>query len=152
MNATDNAIPSGNSVMLFNLQRLAVLLGREDFREKAAAIIEVFSGAVEKNAFAYDRMLAGIWTRHEGFVELAILGPHDDPRTRELVRAAHQGYLPNKIVVQAEAADDRLPLLAGRGMIDGRPAAYVCRNYACQRPVTSPEELAVQLGFVLAAA
>ncbi|MBI3697418.1 MAG: hypothetical protein HY238_21610, partial [Acidobacteria bacterium] len=53
----------------------------------------------------------------------------------------------NKVVARAGEADDRMPLLAGRGPIDGRAAAYVCRNYACQKPVTSPQELAAQLGF-----
>ncbi len=147
VHGTDNAIPAGNSVMLSNLQRLAVLLGRDDLRDKAAAIIETFSGAVEKNAFAHDRLLAGLWTWHEGYVEIAILGPPADPRTRELVRAVYQGYLPNKIVVQAEGPDERLPLLAGRSLIDGQPTAYVCRNYACRQPVTSAEALREQLGL-----
>jgi uncharacterized protein YyaL (SSP411 family) len=144
---TDSAIPSGNSVMLFNLQRLAILLGRSDLRDKAADIIRVFSGAIEKQPFAFDRMLAGIEAWHNGFEEIAILGPADEPATRELVRAVYAGYLPNKIVVRAERADDRIPLLAGKGLVNGRPAAYVCRNYACRRPVTSPDELARQLGF-----
>jgi len=144
--STDSAIPSGNSVMLHNLQKLAILLGRNDLRDKAARIIQVFSGAAEKQPFAFDRLLAGIEAWHDGFAEIAILGPAGDPRTRELVRACHQGYLPNKLVVQAEAGDDSLPLLAGRGLIDGQPAAYVCRNYACQKPVTSPQELTTQFG------
>ena len=147
VHGTDNAIPAGNSVMLSNLQRLAVLLGRDDLRAKAAAILETFSGAVEKNALAYDRLLAGLWTWHEGYVEIVILGPASDPRTRELVRTVYQGYLPNKIVVQAEGPDERLPLLAGRSVIDGQPTAYVCRNYACRQPVISAEALREQLGF-----
>ncbi len=38
-----------------------------------------------------------------------------------------------------------LPLLEGRGMLDGRPTAYVCQHYVCQLPVTDPEALAKQL-------
>ncbi|MBI3666611.1 MAG: thioredoxin domain-containing protein [Acidobacteria bacterium] len=148
--STDSAIPSGNSVMLSNLHRLSVLLGRNDLAEKAAQIIHVFAGAIEKNPLAYDRMLAGIQSWHEGLVEIAILGQGGDPRTRELVRTLYRGYLPNKLVVRAEQADDRLPLLTGRGLIDGRPTAYVCRNYACRKPTTSPQELSEQLGFVAA--
>ena len=49
------------------------------------------------------------------------------------------------VLAQAERAgtpeDDSLPLLANRGMVDGLPTAYVCRDYACSRPVTSPDEL-----------
>ena len=140
--STDSAIPSGNSVMLHNLHRLAVLLNRNDLREKAGEILGVFGAAVEQHPFAYDRMLAGLDAWHEGFTEIVILG-----RSPELVRAVYRGYLPNKIVVQAQAADESLPLLAGRTLLNGRPTAYVCRNYACQKPVTSPEELAEQLGL-----
>ncbi len=145
--STDNAIPSGNSVMLSNLQRLAILLGRNDLRDRAAGIIGLFAGAAEKHPFAYDRMLAGIEAWHEGFAEIAVLGPKADPQTREIVRTVYRGYLPNKIVVQAEGPDPRLPLLAGKDLLGGRPTAYVCRNYACRQPVTSSEELAGQLGF-----
>ena len=45
----------------------------------------------------------------------------------------------------ADTAYSRLPLLQERGMVNGRPTAYVCRNYACQLPVTEPEALAAQL-------
>ncbi len=145
--STDSAIPSGNSVMLMNLQRLGVLLGREDLRQKAADIIRAFSGAVEKHPFAYDRMLAGIGAWHDGFAEIAIIGPTTDPRTRELIRTVYRGYLPNKLVAQGEAPDGRLPLLTDRGLLEGRPTAYVCRNYTCKKPVTSPEDLVAQLGF-----
>ncbi|HYM11579.1 MAG TPA: thioredoxin domain-containing protein [Bryobacterales bacterium] len=145
--STDSAIPSGNSVMLSNLERLAELLGRNDLRDRAAEIVRLFSGAVEQHPFAYDRMLAGIEAWHDGFVEVAILGPKDDPGTRELRRTVYRSYLPNKVVVQAERADDRLPLLAGRGLIDGHPTVYVCRDYVCRQPTTSPAELAAQLGF-----
>ena len=38
-----------------------------------------------------------------------------------------------------------LPLLEDRGLIDGRPTAYVCENYVCNLPVTTPSDLARQL-------
>jgi len=145
--STDSAIPSGNSVMLANLHRLAVLLDRSDLREKAGQMIGLFSGAVEKHPFAYDRMLAGIQAWHAGLVEIAILGPPGDPRTRQLIRTVYSRYLPNKIVVRAERDDDSLPFLAGKRLLDGQPTAYVCRNYACRRPATTPEQLAGELGF-----
>ena len=58
-------------------------------------------------------------------------------------------YLPNRVVVgfdPTEPAVQRIPLLEGRYMIDGRSTAYVCERYACQQPVTTPEGLAEQLG------
>jgi len=44
------------------------------------------------------------------------------------------------------ADDDAVPLLAGRDLVDGRPAAYVCRNFTCRLPVTSAEDLLAVLG------
>jgi uncharacterized protein YyaL (SSP411 family) len=91
--------------------------------------------------------------------EIAIVGPREDPATQELLDTVFGRFLPNKVVVGAEAGQSssqsssndadtsysRLPLLQERGMVNGRPTAYVCRNYACQLPVTEPEALAAQL-------
>ncbi len=65
-----------------------------------------------------------------------------------LVQAAWQTYVPNVVFagmatggIEAEAAAKRIPLLAGKVLIRGRAAAYVCRDYACLSPTTDPEEL-----------
>ena len=147
--ATDGAIPSGNSVMLMNLQKLAVLLDRKEYRERAEKIIAAFAPSAERMPFQHERFLAGVGAWHDGFQEIAVVGAPDDPGTRELLRTVHESYLPNKIVAQL-APDDaetpkRIPLLAGRGLMDGVAAAYVCRDYVCQRPVTHSEELRGQL-------
>ena len=152
--ATDNAIPSGNSVMAMNLMRLHLLLGRADLREKTEAILSLYSGGARQNPFAHERMLCAIEAWHEGFQEIAIVGPADDPQTKELLRTVYSSYLPNKIVAlldpncsdPAEVAR-RVPLLADKKMVDGQPTAYVCRNYACQAPTTEVELLQQQLGF-----
>ena len=61
--------------------------------------------------------------------------------------------MPNRVVAGARAGDTMaaagIPLLADRGAIEGRPTAYVCRNYTCQLPVTEPEALGRQLDEVL---
>jgi uncharacterized protein YyaL (SSP411 family) len=61
----------------------------------------------------------------------------------------HRSYLPNKVVAfldpSANEAAKKMPLLAGRAMLHGRPTAYVCRNFTCQEPANDPEELLRQL-------
>ena len=148
--AQDGAIPSGNSVMLLNLQRLAILLDRSGYREKAERIIRVFAaGEKMRSPFQHERLLAGIDAWHAGFDEIAIVGAADDAATHALLGAVYQQYLPNKVVARLDPADGetpkKVPLLANRLLVDGRPAAYVCRNFTCQQPLTDPEELARQL-------
>jgi len=147
--ANDGAIPSGNSVMLMNLQKLAILLDRQDLREKAGEIIRAFGSSVTRTPFQHERLLCGIEAWHQGFEEIAIVGAADDSGTKALLRAAYSLYLPNKVVARLGLADQEtpkyVPLLAGKTLIDGKPTAYVCRNFACQRPTTDPEELREQL-------
>jgi uncharacterized protein YyaL (SSP411 family) len=147
--AHDGAIPSGNSVMLMNLQRLSILLDRQDLRRKAEQIIQVFGGGTARSPFQHERFLCGVEAWHDGFQEVAIVGAADDPATTALVRALHSTYLPNKVVALLDPSDNetpkKVPLLAGRAMVQGKPAAYVCRNFTCRKPVNGPEELLRQL-------
>ena len=147
--ANDGAIPSGNSVMLMNLQRLAILLDRADLREKAKTIIELFAAGLARSPFQHERFLCGIEAWHEGFEEIAIVGAPAAPETRELLRAIYGRYLPNKVVARLDPADQEnpkgIPLLVEKTMIDGKPTAYVCRDFSCKQPTTEPEELIEQL-------
>ena len=136
--------------MLLNLQRLAILLDRDDYREKAEQIIRLFAGAgTMRSPFQHERLLAGVDAWHAGFDEIAIVGAADAAAARALLRAVYQQYLPNKVVARLDPADQetpkKVPLLASRPMVDDGPTAYVCRNFTCQQPVTDPGELARQL-------
>jgi uncharacterized protein YyaL (SSP411 family) len=146
--AHDGAIPSGNSVMLMNLQRLSILL-RQDLRRKAGQIIQVFGGGTARSPFQHERFLCGVEAWHDGFQEVAIVGAADDAATRALVRAVYDTYLPNKVVALGDPmrseAGKQVPLLANRPMVHGKPTAYVCRNYTCQEPVNDPGHLLRQL-------
>ena len=148
--ATDGAIPSGNSVMLRNLQKLSILLDRGTLRQKAEQIIRVFAGGeAMRSPFQHERLLSGVEAWHQGFEEIAIVGSRGDSGTKELLRAVYQTYLPNKIVARLDPgnseAPKRIPLLANRPQIDGKPSAYVCRNFTCQKPTANPRELREQL-------
>ena len=47
----------------------------------------------------------------------------------------------NAVVVVAEPGTTGIPLVEGRGEVEGGPAAYVCRNHVCGLPVTDAEAL-----------
>jgi uncharacterized protein YyaL (SSP411 family) len=77
-----------------------------------------------------------------GPLEIAVVGPAGTAR-RSLAARARQH--PGAVVVEADGPRDDVPLLSGRSPVDGRPAAYVCRGFVCERPVTTVEELADSL-------
>lgn len=141
----DGATPSANSVMALAFQKLAILLGREDYRDKARVILETFVDPSLRSVFQQERLLSALDAWHRAWDEVVVIGPGDDARTRALIDTVHSEYRPNKVVVWAEGPDadfaNRIPLLAGRGMVDGKPTAYLCRNCVCERPVTEPSEL-----------
>jgi uncharacterized protein YyaL (SSP411 family) len=75
--------------------------------------------------------------------QVAIAGDPQAADAAALVAEARRRYLPNAVL--AVGGEDEVPLLTGRSRIEGRAAAYVCRNFACNLPVTSAEELGRQL-------
>ncbi|MCY4597481.1 MAG: hypothetical protein OXC19_22115, partial [Bryobacterales bacterium] len=131
--------------MALTLQKLAILLGRQDYREKAGIILRTFVDSSPRSVFQQERLLSALDAWHRGWDEIAIVGPRSDPRTKGLLARVHSEFRPNKVIAFADGLDssdaDGMPLLLGRGMVDGKPTAYVCRDYACDRPVTEPEEL-----------
>ncbi len=143
--AHDGAVPSANSIMAMELQKLAVLLGRGDYKLKAERILRVFTDTSLQTVFRQEKLLCALDARHRGFDEIAIAGEPDDPRAQDLLAKIHAAYRPNKVVARSisKSADAavRIPLLEGKTTVLGAPAAYVCRNYVCRRPVTDPDEL-----------
>ncbi len=76
-----------------------------------------------------------------GPAEIAIVG--DSPA---LVRAARMSTSPGAVVAATADGDAWAPLLRDRGLVEGSPAAYVCRRFVCERPVTTADELVAVLG------
>ena len=145
----DNATPSGNSSAANGLLRLAELTGEASYREKAEAVVGLVAGALGRYARAFGHMLCAADFALAAPVEIVVVGRWDDADARALVREARQRYLPAKVVAGAAPGDAEaaalVPLLRDRGLVDGKPAAYVCRNFACRMPVTDVEALRVEM-------
>ena len=141
---TDNATPSGTSLAADLLLRLAELLHDVDARRRATWIVETIGPAIARYPSAFGHLLGVADMLINGAVELAIVG---DPRAEDfnaLERAAAEQYVP-ALVLAGGASEDGVALLAGRTALDGRAAAYVCRNYACEVPATTAAVLGEQL-------
>ncbi|MEP0846939.1 MAG: thioredoxin domain-containing protein [Phycisphaerae bacterium] len=145
----DGATPSGNSVQLMNLLRLSAMTGDAALREAAERTIRHVAPHVAARAGMAERFLAAVEFARLGPVEVAIAGDPALPATQALLRAVRESYLPNRIIMLADPADPSSafpsPLLMDRPLVNGQPAAYVCRNYTCLRPATSAAELTAQL-------
>jgi uncharacterized protein len=83
----------------------------------------------------------------EGIDEIAVVGDARESATEVLLSVATEGEPANRVVAaSAEPDASAIELLAGRSRIDGRPTAFVCRDFACRLPVTDPMALRAQLG------
>jgi uncharacterized protein YyaL (SSP411 family) len=146
----DQPAPSGNSQAASVLVRLAGLTGRTELLELASAAVAGVVADIPRVPLSFGTALGVIDAVTGPRREIAIVGPAGDPRTDALIAAARAAAGPGDVVACGDPADAgtvaAVPLLAGRGMIDAAPTAYVCQQFACQAPARTPEELRAQLG------
>jgi uncharacterized protein len=152
----DNATPSGAFAMAGALLSYSALTGSARHREAAQAALGVLPVIVSRFPRAAGAGLAVAEALISGPAEVAIVGDPADPRTASLHKTALQAAPPGAVIALGTGASSggtaaspldvgTVPLLAGRGLVDGAPAAYVCRNFTCLAPVTTPEALRDQL-------
>jgi hypothetical protein len=142
----DNATPSGNAMATLVLLRLAALTGEGRYRTAAEGAIRTVTPFTVRHPTAFAKWLTAIDFSLSAVAEVAIVGEPGDPATRELVREANAGYAPARVVaVSADPGSSAIPLMLGRTRLNGRPTAYVCRDFACQAPVTDADALREQL-------
>jgi hypothetical protein len=132
---SDNASPSGTSAMIHALRQAYGLTGEDRYLDAAEKALATVVGLIQRAPRFAGWSLAAAATE---VVEVAIVGPAGPGRTALAQKAWR---MPGAVVVVADGPSDRIPLLNGRTAIADKPAAYVCRNFVCERPVTDPAEL-----------
>jgi uncharacterized protein YyaL (SSP411 family) len=140
----DDAIPAGSAVATEVLLRLAVHLDDAALRKGGLAALVALRPLADRAPSAFATLLnASAYADRKDAVEIAIVGPREAAGTRALLAAARSRYLPARVMewVDPSAGSSDLPLLKGKTLSAGKPAAYVCRNYACDAPVTDPAVL-----------
>jgi hypothetical protein len=143
----DGAEPSGNSVALLNLLRLSRITGETVWEEKAESLIRAFAATVQGFPMGYTHFLNGLdWVAGPAR-EMVIAGDPESPDTRGMARALRQAFLPNKVLLFKTTGEEgeRLARIAPfvREMVPvaDQPQAYICEQYACQRPCSEFSEL-----------
>ncbi len=146
-NLFDNAVPSGSAVASETLLRLAVFCGEDRYEAIAVRALRPMADLMARHPAGFGRWLCALDLHLGPALEVAIVWPAMGDGAQPLIREVFHRFLPNRAVVGAASGADVLgiPLLAGRGLIEGRATAYVCRRFACRTPTTSREELARQL-------
>jgi uncharacterized protein len=138
----DNATPSGNSVAADVLLRLAKYYGDQRYERFGSMVLRLVASQIKRYPQGFGRALSVAEFHLASVRELVVIGDLKNDLSREVL----SGYLPTAIVSISEGANEDVALLKGRSMVDGKPTAYVCENFVCQRPVTAVEELRAQLG------
>lgn len=143
----DGALPSGNSVALVNLLRLARLTGDEELAKIAEKQVKTFAAEVEDHPRGYSHFLIGVDFFLGPTREIVIAGKAGESGVERMLRAVRREFLPETVVAfhpEGEAGKDiekLVPFLKEQHSIDGKATAYVCQNYACLAPVTDVEDL-----------
>jgi uncharacterized protein YyaL (SSP411 family) len=140
----DNATPSGAFAVAGALLGYSALTGSARHREAAGAALGVLPGIAARYPRAAGMGLAVAEAWLAGPAEIAVVGGPDDQRTRALHRTALHAAPPGAVLALGDGNPETpsaIPLLEGRGLVDAAPAAYVCRQFTCQAPVTTPSQL-----------
>jgi uncharacterized protein len=128
----DHPLPSGNSMLAHVLLRLARIYGDDELERRGVSVLRLLRPALERAPSAFGWGLVALDLHLSPPRELAIVGPVDS----EVARAALEPWQPRAVVAVGPAED--VPLLAGKALVGGDPAVYVCERFACQAPVTDP--------------
>ena len=137
--AADNAEPSGQAALAGALLTYSALTGSLRHREAADAAVAAAAGLAAQDPRFAGWTLAVAEAMAAGPLQVAIAG--DGPRAREMVRVARSSISPGLVIAHGPPDTPGIPLLAKRPLVAGGAAAYVCRGFVCDRPVTTLEEL-----------
>ncbi|MDF7806084.1 thioredoxin domain-containing protein [Pontiellaceae bacterium B12219] len=142
----DGAIPSGNSVQFLNLLKLARLTGQPELETQAVDTGKTFSEKINRAPSNFSQALIALQFAQGETVEIVVVGDRKDAKTQGMLDYIHSVYLPGKVVLfkdaeNAEALAEIAPFTKDQNQADGKTTVYICRNFACEKPIQSLEEL-----------
>ena len=149
--AYDGAIPSGNSVAVMNMVKLTRITGNTNWAELAEKTIRAFSEDVNRTPTGYTLMLTGFMFDTQNSKEIVIVGDSRNRNTTKFLHTIRASYAPHKVLLfkDTSVSDNRLEQLANwtstQNSINGKPTAYVCKNFACNQPTS---DLQTALSFI----
>ncbi|MBM2810889.1 MAG: hypothetical protein HW416_1648 [Chloroflexi bacterium] len=145
----DNATPSGSSLACHALLTMWALTGEAEYERLARLVLESAADLMRQHPVGFGHLLSALELYLAPPSEIAVIGDPDAEDTAKLIGPLHRQYLPNAVVALGDPADTaaaaNIPLLAGRTLVDGHAAAYVCRGFVCDLPTLDPGALLEQI-------
>jgi uncharacterized protein YyaL (SSP411 family) len=143
----DGALPAGSGVAAEALLRIGLHTGDRALSEAAGRTLVAMRPSVARSPSAFAALLAAAAYGSGRAREIVIVGPRHDPATASLLSTARAAFFPARALAlyDPSAGASDLPLLEGKTLLSGRPAAYVCRNSVCDAPVSTPDALRTAL-------
>jgi len=143
----DGAIPSGNSVALLNMLRLARLTGESSLEKRAQSTANAFYSVIKKEPFGYTQFISGLdFALSEGY-EIVIVGDPDAKDTNAMLKSLNHQFRPNAVVIlrtlkkHGDAITEMAPYTRFQTSIDGKATAYICQNFSCNQPTTDIKKM-----------
>ncbi|MFN2114641.1 MAG: thioredoxin domain-containing protein [Anaerolineae bacterium] len=147
----DGAVPSGNSVAMLNMLRLARMTGRSDLEQRAAALSRAFGAGVTRAPASHAMLLSAVDFGMGPAREIVVVGDPAGPDTGAMLRRLRREYLPNAVLAfrpvggSSAVIDALAPYVSGQEPVDERATAYVCEDHVCHEPTTDVEKALGQL-------
>ena len=143
----DTALPSSNSVAMYNLLKLSRLTGNPAFEDRAAKISRLMSSSVKGSELAFPMLLTALDFGLAPSQEVVIVGRENTADTNNMIKTLRKRYFPNAVVLFKQAEDQAPPInryanfIENMHAIDNKATAYVCTNFKCNFPTTDPAKM-----------
>lgn len=148
----DGAIPSGNSIALLNLIKLARITGDTGLEEKVPGILKAFSVTVRKNPEAYTQFISSFDFVMGPSYEIVIVGDFSTIETKKILGSLNKIFIPNAVILLKEPESKNGPRMShiapytkDMHTINDKPAIYICSGYTCRQPTNNIKEALKQL-------
>lgn len=143
----DGAVPSGNSVAMLNLLRLARITGHTEWEEKASQLSGAFARSIQESPSAYTQWMAALDFALGPSFEVVVSGDPAAEDTQAMLQALHNCFIPNAVILLRPVTPEapEITRLADftkpQTSLNGKATAYVCQNFQCQTPTTDIQQM-----------
>lgn len=137
INVYDGATASGNAVMAGNLHKLSIIFDRPEWKERAIRMLKQIADAIRQYPNSFGEWALSWQQLTRGIEEIAVVGK----ASKDLMPQILKMYIPNKVIQTLAEGESAMPLLKGKTVDAEKNLIYVCRNYSCQQPVETIEEI-----------